>query len=209
MAGITYNSKTDTRCSSTNSFITYQESRKFLQFIWVAKSVSSKFFRWDYLLSQDIHQGATPSPHGVSEGKDRSGVLSSMEESRMHSQTLINILEQFGFVINFEKSILTPSQEIEHLGIKIQNGEMTLELLRKKVRDISRVALGFSWTGVTTSRQLAAFLEATYAACPAVMLGKLFARSLMILPNSEHKGRQYNTVFYYCYRSRPRQESLQ
>ncbi|KAL1914600.1 uncharacterized protein VTP21DRAFT_8131 [Calcarisporiella thermophila] len=102
------------------------------------------------------------------------------EKAREHTQTLVNILEKYGFLVNQEKSALMPTQVIEHLGFRINTGNMTLRLPRKKVRDISRVALKLSKVGTTTPRQVAAFLGSANAACPAIMPGRLFSRLLMM-----------------------------
>ncbi|KAL1914873.1 uncharacterized protein VTP21DRAFT_7789 [Calcarisporiella thermophila] len=166
----------------------HQGSRKYLQFIWGGRKYQFKVLLFGLTSSSRIF---TKVLRPVLTVCRKAGIrvaaylddlliaASSIEESKMHTQMLINTLEKFGFVANFEKSTLTPSQEIKHLGFKIHTREMTLNLPRKKVRDISRVALKLYKTGVTTPRQLNAFLRTTNAACPAVMPGRLFARSLM------------------------------
>ena len=58
---------------------------------------------------------------------------SSLEEIMMARDTLIFILLHLGFVINFQKSILTPSHQIQFLGVEIDSITMTISLpLQKK-----------------------------------------------------------------------------
>ncbi|KAL1922224.1 uncharacterized protein VTP21DRAFT_9763 [Calcarisporiella thermophila] len=171
----------------------HQESRKYLQFIWGGRKYQFKVLPFGLTSSPRIFTKVLRPVLTVCRKAgtrvaayldDLLIAASSIEESKMHTQMLINTLEKFGFVVNFEKSTLTSSQEIEHLGFKIHTREMILNLPLKQVRDISRVALRLYKTGVTTPRQLAAFLGTTNAACPAVMTGRLFARSLMMALSS-------------------------
>ena len=58
---------------------------------------------------------------------------SSLEEIMMARDTLIFILLHLGFVINFQKSILTPCHQIQFLGVEIDSITMTISLpLQKK-----------------------------------------------------------------------------
>ena len=54
--------------------------------------------------------------------------------AKHHAQTTCNLLEALGFVINFQKSILVPSKEMEFLGFLIDSRTMTLALPREKIR---------------------------------------------------------------------------
>ena len=49
--------------------------------------------------------------------------------AKEHTVGLIHLLENLGFVINYPKSQLTPTQEIEFLGFVINSNTMELKLL--------------------------------------------------------------------------------
>jgi len=49
-------------------------------------------------------------------------------------------LERLGFLIKHEKSLLTPSQQIDHLGFHIDMVKMALLVPGTKIRDLRREA---------------------------------------------------------------------
>ena len=55
-----------------------------------------------------------------------------------HVPTTLNLLEGLGVVVNYTKSILTPSQELEFLGFVVTSVNMTLSLLTDKVKNVSQ-----------------------------------------------------------------------
>ena len=54
---------------------------------------------------------------------------------------LIFLLQQLGFVLNLKKSVLTPTQRIEFLGVTVDSLTMTLSLLEKKVSKVLKHCL--------------------------------------------------------------------
>ena len=56
-----------------------------------------------------------------------------LKEISQAKETLIFLLQNLGFVINFKKSQLTPVKEIEFLGLVINSVNMTLALSQGKV----------------------------------------------------------------------------
>ena len=52
----------------------------------------------------------------------------TMEEIIMSRDTTILLLQHLGFILNMEKSILNPVQEIEILGLTVNSVKMTLSL---------------------------------------------------------------------------------
>ena len=51
---------------------------------------------------------------------------------------LIFLLQQLGFVLNLKKSVLTPTQRIEFLGVTVDSLTMTLSLPEKKVSRVQK-----------------------------------------------------------------------
>ena len=87
----------------------------------------------------------------------------------------IKLLKELGFVINTEKSVLTPSQAIVFLGFIISSKNMTLSLTderKNKIKTILTDCLGKSL------RELARILENIFVSFPAVAYRPLHYRHL-------------------------------
>ena len=60
----------------------------------------------------------------------------SLEEIIMSRDTVIFLLQHLGFVINWKKSVLTPVQEIEFLGLTINSVTLELSLNKTKIQKV-------------------------------------------------------------------------
>ena len=60
----------------------------------------------------------------------------SPDEVRDHVEALIALLEGLGFIVNMEKSVTTPSQQIEFLGLQVDTITMCLSLPGHKIKAI-------------------------------------------------------------------------
>ncbi|KAK4514797.1 uncharacterized protein ATC70_002402 [Mucor velutinosus] len=58
----------------------------------------------------------------------------AMEQARQ----VVSLLQDLGWLINFQKSVLTPTQQLEHLGFVLNTKSMTARLPATKLRDIRR-----------------------------------------------------------------------
>ena len=61
------------------------------------------------------------------------------EEAQLHSQTTIKVLQFLGWIINFEKSDLTPSQDFQFIGMQFNTRRFTvapLPKMRVKVQSV-------------------------------------------------------------------------
>ena len=68
--------------------------------------------------------------------EDRLVIAQTLKEILQAKKTLIFLLQNLGFVINFKMSQLTPVKEIELLGLVINSAHMTLALHQENVLDI-------------------------------------------------------------------------
>ena len=57
----------------------------------------------------------------------------TIEDLEMARDTSIFLFQQLGFVINLNKSVLTPTQLVEFLGLMIDTVAMSLSLPEEKV----------------------------------------------------------------------------
>ncbi|XP_048590532.1 uncharacterized protein LOC116601217 [Nematostella vectensis] len=66
-------------------------------------------------------------------------IMSASKELALeHSNTAASLLSNLGFVINREKSILSPTWELEFLGFLVNSKTMSMSLPRDKIRGIKR-----------------------------------------------------------------------
>ena len=77
------------------------------------------------------------------------------DEVRNHVEALIALLEGLGFIVNMEKSVLTPSQQIEFLGLLLNTPSMCLTLPGHKIRTIRGEAAQLLRQGKFSARKLA------------------------------------------------------
>lgn len=128
------------------------------------------------------------------------------------ANSVIDILEKLGFVINYEKSVLIPSKHCRYLGMIINTSEMILELPREKRDKISVMLNTLSKKSQISIRDFAKFLGTLTAACPAVAYGwtytKIFERDkyLALLKYEDydtkmHIGRHLQTDFQWWARN--------
>lgn len=54
------------------------------------------------------------------------------------AQMVVSLLQDLGWLINFKKSVLAPTQQLEHLGFLLNTKTMTAALPLRKLRDIKR-----------------------------------------------------------------------
>lgn len=94
-------------------------------------------------------------------------VGSTFQECIASVKKVISTLESLGFLINFKKSVTTPSQCIEYIGLITDSIAMSFRLTDKKIADISRLCKEALKKGKYSLRALAKILGnlnwATYA----------------------------------------------
>ena len=102
----------------------------------------------------------------------------SEQTARLHLATAQSLLENLGFVINLKKSVLSPVQKIEFLGMTVDSLTLCLALPRDKVRSIRRECESLIANPTTTVRQLAHLLGRLSSSIQAVFPAPLYYRYL-------------------------------
>lgn len=100
----------------------------------------------------------------------------SYEECLKNIQTTICLLQSLGFIINFKKSCLIPTQQIRFLGFLYNSLDMTVSLPSDKIVKITRLLRKFSVLPECTIREFAEFLGTLVSVCPAVQYGWLYTK---------------------------------
>jgi len=108
----------------------------------------------------------------------------SREEAHLQGQLMVTMFKALGFSINTEKSLLTPQQELEFLGVTVQSQPPTLHLPQikmKAIKDRASQLLNRDASHQTiTVREMAQFIGTANAAAVAIPPAPLFYRSLQM-----------------------------
>jgi len=124
-----------------------------------------------------------------------------------HVEAVQFVLENLGFVLNVEKSITTPSQKLEFLGLIVDTTTMQVCLPGEKIKQIRAEAVKLRQTSQVRARTMSQFLGKLSAASQAIFPAPLFYRHLQgdlrIALNCN--GQNYETLMTI---SRPAQEEL-
>ena len=105
-------------------------------------------------------------------------VAPSQSECTQSVRKVINLLEFFGFTINYEKSCLQPTREISFLGFNIDSRNMTISLSESKVTKIINVCTTLRNLNRASIRQVAEVTGLLVAAFTAVRYLQLFYQSV-------------------------------
>lgn len=102
----------------------------------------------------------------------------SVEQVLQHAASTLNLLEGLGFTVNYLKSVLVPSQQMEFLGSLVNSLDLSLSLPRDKIRKIQSKCQDLLNTPVTTVRELSKFLGLLSSSIQAVFPAPLHYRYL-------------------------------
>ncbi|XP_071578071.1 uncharacterized protein [Temnothorax nylanderi] len=105
-------------------------------------------------------------------------VASSKRACAANIKASIELLENLGFVINYKKSSLDPSQRAEFLGITYDFCKMALELPEHKKQKMLSLLKEFRPGKICSLRRWSSFVGSINACCPAVRYGRLYTKEL-------------------------------
>ena len=92
----------------------------------------------------------------------------------------IRLLQKLGFLINFEKRLLTPTQNIEYLGFIFDTVQFRISLPLKKQDKLRKLcAEALSW-GQVTIREMSVLLGSLISAAPAVTYAMMYTRQMAV-----------------------------
>ena len=105
-------------------------------------------------------------------------IAQTLKEILQAKETLIFLLQNFGFVINFTKSQLIPVTEMEFLGLLINSVNMTLALPQEKVLDIQNQCAQLIASPKATIMELTELLRKLLFNPQAVLPGRIQCRQI-------------------------------
>ena len=98
------------------------------------------------------------------------------EEAQLHSQTIIKVLQFLGWIINFEKSDLTPSQDFQFIGMHFNTRRFTVAPLPKMRIKVQSVLQHWMANPNITARDLHRLLGMLVFMASLVRRGRLRLR---------------------------------
>ena len=98
---------------------------------------------------------------------------------------ILHFLQLLGFVINQEKSVLSPSQTIQFLGFIVDSALMVISLPQKKVVDMTKACQAALLQGTLSVRDLSRLIGQMSATMRAVLPAPLCYRNLQRIKNQE------------------------
>jgi len=99
---------------------------------------------------------------------------------KSHLEALMLLLTGLGFIVNVAKSVTTPTQQIEFLGLRVDSTSLHLSLPGEKLHHIRMEVSQHLQRSQVTARQLAQLIGKLHAASQAVLPAPLFYRSLQV-----------------------------
>lgn len=168
-------------------------SRKYLRFRWGTKTYQFRTLPFGLSLSPYVFSKivkpvlAWARQQGIRISAYLDDLIiaaSTKEEAQDHTRRVREQLECLGFLVNYGKSTLIPTQSIDHLGFRINSLDMTLSVPKSKVRDLRREAEKMIRAGTVQLRHLAAFIGKAIAMTVAVFPARLRTRNLIQRQNA-------------------------
>ena len=109
----------------------------------------------------------------------------SKEEMVSQVEEILHFFQLLGFVINQEKSVLSPSHTIQFLGFIVDSALMVISLPQKKVVDITKACQAALLQGTLSVRDLSRLIGQMSATMRAVLPAPLCYRNLQRIKNQE------------------------
>ena len=105
-------------------------------------------------------------------------IASDFKKCKSDVRLIITFLEKLGFIINYKKSILNPSIEIQYLGFIFNSVEMTIEIPEDKKQKIKLKLQNFLVKSKCKIQELAELLGLLTSCCLAVKYGWKYTKKL-------------------------------
>lgn len=102
----------------------------------------------------------------------------SEEGARADLETALHLLQSLGFLINWEKSVTTPTRVIEYLGMVIDSTRLSFALPTVKVQEVKKMCKKALDTGQVPLRDVASILGNFTWAIPTIPFAQSHYRSM-------------------------------
>ena len=134
-------------------------------------------------------------------------IMSQVKDlTHQHTWATVDLLESLGFLVNYQKSVLKPAQEISFLGFVLNSKRKEVRLPQSKVSLIQQEARQLLSQERVSARGLASFIGKLSAAILAIYPAPLHYRSLQRLKHRALRVSNYDSQMTI---SIPAQQDLQ
>jgi hypothetical protein len=93
-------------------------------------------------------------------------------------EVVIELLQRLGFIINWEKSVLEPSQNLEYLGLVIDSNRLSFALPKAKIEAVKAMCEAALLAKVVSLREIASIMGNFTWAIPAIPYAQAHYRRL-------------------------------
>ena len=107
----------------------------------------------------------------------------TQEVAKYHAMTAVNLLENLGFTINYQKSALVPTTSIEFLGFLVDSTTLTLSLPKEKIKKAKKACQSILDNPLPSIHQLSQLLGYLTSTIQAVFPAPIHFRYLQIDKN--------------------------
>lgn len=104
----------------------------------------------------------------------------TFESCKSNALDTLDILENLGFCPNYAKSVITPTQMLEHLGFVLNSKDMTVGITQRNYQKLHAIANTVLSVNSTPIRQVARLVGIMVSSFPGVEYGRLYYRQLEI-----------------------------
>lgn len=165
----------------------HPESRKFLRFEWKNKLYECNVLPFGLSTAPYVFTKITkPIVKLLRSGgfmstiylDDMNLIGHSYQECVSNVSITIKLLSSLGFIINEEKSVLTPSNRCKYLGYILDSSRFDISLPDEKRKRMKEELLKFISLKTCTIRQFAQLIGLLVSACPAIEYGWLYTKGL-------------------------------
>ena len=118
----------------------------------------------------------------------------------------VTLLESLGFIVNYSKSVLSPSTECKFLGFDFNSDNMTIALPLEKRLKILNMIIEIENEKILKIRKFARLIGLLVSACPAIKYGWLYTKSLERLKNRALLFNNYNYDAPICIQNKCNEE---
>ena len=123
---------------------------------------------------------------------DQCIIADSYDEALRAGNYAINLFQDGGFKINVDKSVLKPTQSLEHLGFILDSKKMKIHMSLDKIEKIKKIVNDSTGDKLITIRQVAALAGRCIATRPANPWAMLYTKNLEIDRNRALAENKYN-----------------
>ena len=166
-----------------SKFLQFRRKDKLLQFTCLPFGLSSAPFVFTKLLRPVLASVRELGIRCLMYIDDMLILGETSEELSHNFQSCQTLMTSLGFVVNNEKSIAGPTQEIEFLGFVINSRSMTLAVTKEKLKSLTSQCKNLLQSQRTTVRHLAQVIGTMTSLNQAVLPAPLHYRGLQELRN--------------------------